>query len=133
MKKSKMRRVIIVSMIVALFLCTVPAVFAASYNYVATFPMYKDHTTIVSGTKSSQYTVRAMNEITGPSESTCGYFWIDPTPGSNQITSTTYCEYGVNWIDYDEGLSITGTMYLRGQAGSWALRTHEVSGKINFG
>ena len=128
-----MRRVIVVSVIAALLLCTVPAVFAASYSYSATFPRYQDHTTIVSGTKTSETSTSAANTITGPSTSTCGYFWIDLTPGSNKIADTVYCQYGTTALPYDKNLSIRGTVYLRGQASRWDFSTHEVSGTINFG
>lgn len=133
MEKKKIRRLIITCLLVALVLGSVPAVLAATTDYTATFPRFQDHVTIVSGTKKKVSTKTGTNHITGPSEATCGYFWVDLTPGSHQISERTYCSYGRNTFNYYENINVSGVVYLRGQAATWHIYTHEVSGTVDFG
>lgn len=133
MEKKKIRRLIITCLLAALVLGSVPAAFAAITDYTSTFPRFHDHVTIVAGEKSSIDSTEVVNRITGPSEATCGYFWVDRILGSEQITATTYCKYGLNSIFYNENLKCEGTVYLRGQAANWNIYTHEVSGTVDFG
>lgn len=133
MEKKKIRRLIITCLLAALVLGSVPAALAAITDYASTFPRYQDHVTIVKGTKTYTSSTSVTNRITGPSRETCGFFWVDLIPGSNQVTPTSYCDYGNNFFNYNEGLAISGTVYLRGQAATWDINTHEVTGTVNFG
>ena len=133
MEKKKIRRLIITCLLAALVLGSVPAAFAAITDYASTFPQFQGQATIVMGTKTYTSSTVVTNSITGPSEATCGYFWVDLIPGGYQITPTSYCVYGNNYFNYNEGLAISGTVYLRGMAATWHFYTHEVTGTVNFG
>jgi len=133
MEKRKIRRLVIACLLVAFVLGSVPAVLAATSNYYSTFPRYQDHVTIVSGSKTYENTKTGTNQITGPSNATCGYFWVDLTPGSHQISITKYCTFGINIFQYDSKFVVSGKVYLRGQAATWDINTHEVSGTVDFG
>jgi hypothetical protein len=133
MEKRKIRRLVIACLLVAFVLGSVPAVLAATVGYYSRFPRYQDHVTITAGEKLSEDSTEAVNRITGPSNATCGYFWVDRDLGSGQITPTTYCKIGLNSIFYNADSNYQGDVYLRGQAASWDINTHEVSGTVDFG